>query len=108
MAKSVTQFSAAFEKEHGLLFLAARMVNIVKDTVISDFLSENSPSRYKRNIRVAKYFLPRHIICKSIDDINEEETGSAMYEVPQLDDGTLFSSSTGEGPLLDRAASQYV
>lgn len=41
VVKTVINFSAAFEKGHSMLFLAASMVNSDEDMVSSDFLSRN-------------------------------------------------------------------
>lgn len=54
--KLETRFSAAFKKEHGVSFLAGRMVDIVEDMFSSDFLSDKSPQTYKHYILVANVF----------------------------------------------------
>lgn len=48
IVESVIKFRAAILKEHGASFVAARMVDIVGDIILSDFLSGNSPHKYKR------------------------------------------------------------
>lgn len=47
VVKSVINFRAAFEKEHGVFLLAAHMVDIVEDTILSDFPTGDSPQTYK-------------------------------------------------------------
>lgn len=45
IVKSVINVCAAFGKEHGASFLAARMMHIIEDTGSSDFLSSNRSPR---------------------------------------------------------------
>lgn len=42
IVKSILNFRAAFEKKHGVLFLATQVVDIVDDMVLSDILTGNS------------------------------------------------------------------
>lgn len=57
--KFLINFSAAFEREHDVSFLAARMADVVKDIISSDFLTDNSPQIYQHYIRVAKFLFRR-------------------------------------------------
>lgn len=43
---AVINFGAAFEKEHGISFLAARIVDIIEDRVLSDFHTSNCRQKY--------------------------------------------------------------
>lgn len=108
IVKLVIIFSASFEKAHCGSFLAAQMNNIVEDMFSFNFLSGNSIQTYQHHIRVAKSFLQRSNIVNIIENIGAEETGSRTLSISHLNDGSLFSSSTEEGLLLSRVASQYV
>lgn len=50
-------FDLVFEKNRGVFFLAAWMMDIVDDMDPSEFLTGNSPQTYQRYILVAKFFL---------------------------------------------------
>lgn len=106
--QSLINFNAVFEKEHGVFFLAAQMVVIVKNKISSDFLSENSPLKYQRYIQMAKIFLQRHKILNNIEVIDGEDTGCRMLGLSHIDDGSSFTSRTKEGPPNVRVVGQYV
>lgn len=55
--KSVKNFSASSEKEHGVLIHAAWIGNIVMDTASSYFSSGNSVQTFLRYICVEKFFV---------------------------------------------------
>lgn len=59
VVKSVTNFSAAFKKKHGVFFLAAWMVDFVEDMVSSKFVTSNSSQTHQRHILAAKFLLQR-------------------------------------------------
>lgn len=106
--KSVRKFSAAFEEEHGLSFLAARMLDIVKDMASSDFLSSNSLQTGQRCILVTKFLFQRSNILNISENIYGEERGSRTPGTSNRDDGALLLSWIEKEPLLVRAANQYV
>lgn len=56
VTKSVINFSVAFEKNHAVSIIAAGMVTIVEDIVLSDFLTGNILRTYQRYISMTKFF----------------------------------------------------
>lgn len=90
IVNSVINFIAAYKKEYAVSVLAAWMPGIVKDLVLSVFLSGNSPQPYHCYIRVAKFLLQRLSIFNNNKNIARAETGSRMLDILHLDDGTLF------------------
>lgn len=60
--KSVIDYSSAFNQKNCMSFLAARMVDIVENMVLSNFLTRNRSQTYQRYIRAAKVFFltPHH------------------------------------------------
>lgn len=55
VVRFVANFSAAFEKVHGVSFPVARMVGIVNYIVFSNCLTDNSSRNYQSCIQVAKF-----------------------------------------------------
>lgn len=108
IAKSVLNFSPAFDKEHGMSFLAARIVDIVDDMHLFDHLTDDSPHTYQVIIQVAKFLFQRPNIRNIIEEIDEEETGSRTLGVSRLNDKILLLSWTEDGLTLFFAASQYI
>lgn len=92
VGKSVIKFSVSFEKEHNVSFLNARMVDIVEETFLSDFLTSKDPQIYQRYIRVGKFLCQRPMNFNTIEYIEGKETGSRMLGISNIVDGTLFSS----------------
>lgn len=68
IVKSVINYSAVFEKEHGVSFVAARKLDIAEYMVLSDSLSGNRPKTYPRDIWVAKFYLQRSDLLNTIGD----------------------------------------
>lgn len=104
---SIISFSAEFKKYHGVSFLAARTVNIVKDMPSSNFLFHNSLQTYQLYIREVKLLLQFPNILNSIEKIHGVETGSRTPGTWHLHSETLFLSRTEEGPIPVRFAGQY-
>lgn len=102
--KSVINFSAVFEKEHGVSFLPASIAGIVENMVSSDLLSGNSSQTYQCYIQVANFFLQRTNILNIIEGIFRKKTVFRTLRISRLDDETIFSSWTEEGPFLVYAA----
>lgn len=75
IVKSVINFDAVFEKEHGLSFPVARMVDIVEDMASFDFLSGISFQTCQRYIRVAKFIFQHPDILIVIEDIDGGKEG---------------------------------
>lgn len=88
----VMNFSAAFGKEHGMCFLAARIVDIVEDVISSDLLTGNSSQTYWHYIWVAKFLYQRRIITNNIENLDGKELRVWMLDTLHLNDGSLFSS----------------
>lgn len=68
VVKSTMNFSAAFEKEHDVSFLATRMEDIFENMDSSDILTNNSVHTYQRYILVAKFPLQH----PNLRDINNK------------------------------------
>lgn len=107
IVKPIRNLSAALEKEHGVSFLTARMVDTVKDMVSSELLTSNSPQIYQCYIKVAKFLLQPHNILNIVENTDGEETDSRTLGIPHIDGGTLSSSWTRKRLLLARAVSEY-
>lgn len=105
---SILNDNTTFEKERVVSYVAARMVYIVKEEVLSNFLNGKSPSVFKPYICVAKFLLQRSNFLKHIKDIDKEETKARTLNISNLTDGTFFSSWTEERSPLVHAVSGYV
>lgn len=79
-------FSAALEKNHGLFFIAGRIVDIGEGMVSSDVLSNNSSQAYRCYIRLEKFLFQRPNDFNIIKEIYEEETSSRTLGISHLDD----------------------
>lgn len=90
--KSEMNFSTAFEKEHGVSFLAHRPVSIDEDMILSDFRSDKSPETYQHYIQVVTFVLRRSNNLNIIEDFEEEKTSSRTLGFSHREDGTFFSS----------------
>lgn len=108
VVKSVVDLSATLEKEHGVSFHAAAMMDVVEIVVLFNFLTINSSQTYQHNTHVAKFLLLRPIIHNVTEDNGGEKRVARMLGISLLSDGTLFSSWTVNGRLLDRATSEFV
>lgn len=85
-------FSAALEKERGVPFLTAQIVDIVEETVLAYFLTGNNTQTYQRYIQLAKFLPQRLNILNIIEGIDGEEPGARKLDIAHLDDGSLFLS----------------
>lgn len=74
--KFVLNFIVAFQRGHGVSFIAVRMVDIVDDMLSSDIMTSNSRQKYYGYIRKAKFFqqLPKNFDV--VEQVDGEETGA--------------------------------
>lgn len=108
IVKPVINLSTAFQKGHGVFFLAGRMADIVEHMVSSDILFDNSAQTYQRYIRKQSFLFIVPILSIFFKRMNGEEKGSRTLDDSYPNKGTFFSSRVKKGPLTVRAASQDV
>lgn len=70
VVQSTMNFNAALRNMLGVGFLAAKMVDIVKDMVLSFFITGNGSQTFQRYIQVAKFFIQRPDILNMTEDID--------------------------------------
>lgn len=108
VVKADMQIGALIEKEHGVFFPTAQMVDIVEDIVSHDALIGNRPQQYQHFTRAEKFLLQYPNIVNIIENIDWENTRDRMLGSSRLDDKTFFLSWNKEGALLVRVASEFV
>lgn len=84
IVKFLINCSAVFKKEHVVTFHLVRMVDVVKDSVSSDFLTGNGPQEFQCYIQLVKFFRQRHNIHISIAVIDVKEAGSKTLGILHL------------------------
>lgn len=104
----VIGLSAAFGKKNGLSSLAVWKVDIVEDTVLSDFLISNYLQTYQRCIPVANFLFQRPKNLDIIEDIEGYETRFGTLGTSHLNDGALFASCTEQESPLIRNTNKFV
>lgn len=100
-------FSTAFEKEHGVFYLASGIVDNVAEMVSSNFLTGKRYQIYLCFIQAAKLLHQCSDIINIVEDISGKETKARTLRTSYLEDRTLFSKRTEKGPLQVRAANEY-
>lgn len=108
LVKSVTNFSAALEKEHCVCFLAARMGDIVGKILLFHFLSGSRAQTYHCYVQVVTFLHKCTNNLNIIENIDGEKTGSKTLCILHLNDEILLSSWIEKEPLLVRAICQYI
>lgn len=104
----VMNFNASSEKDHRVFFLAARMVGLVEDIVLSDFLTSSNLQTYQGYTRAPMFLLQFPNIIKIIEMIEMEVTVSWTVDISDLDNENLFSSWIEDGLLPVLAENEYV
>lgn len=84
IVRSIKNFSATFEREHGVSFPAARIVDIVEEMVSFNFLTGNGNQIYQRYILLANFVLQRPDMINNFEKIDEEEAGSRTLGISHL------------------------
>lgn len=106
--KTILNFAIACEKEYKEKFVAARSVNIVEETMATDFLTRMSTQFYYRFIRVAIMTLRHESILALVEGLNGDDVGSNSLGISHLDDIKIYTPTTEELPILNTAARSFV
>lgn len=101
-------FRFAFEKEHGVSFFAAQLVDIDEDIASIVSLTSNGPQTYQRCICDAKKLHKRPYFLHIAQNVLGKKTRARTLEIAHCDNETLFSSWVVEEPFKVRIRSKYV
>lgn len=101
-------FTAVSEKEHDVFSFGTQKLDTVMDMVSTNVLTGSSPQTYQRYIHVEVHQFQILTALSNTEGIDGEETKARTLGISNLNDKTMFTWCTIEGPVLVCVASMYV
>lgn len=80
--KTVLNFSITLESEYNETFVSARIVNILKDMMLSDLLTGMSTLSYYQNIQISMMLIKQEGVLACVESLNSQDAGSQVWTLP--------------------------
>lgn len=106
--KTILHYSVVFAKAYTGKLVAARIVDIAKDMIRSDFHTAMSAQSYYGYIQVAKVILGHENVVSLEESLNGVNTKSKILEISHLNDISFYTGATEELPTLIGAVSNFL
>lgn len=87
--QSVLNYARAFDEDNAVSFIGARVLGIVDDIILSNFLAASFKASYVRYIRVAKIMIKKEGVLHLLESLSMDASVVKMLGITHLDDPGL-------------------